>query len=97
MHKLLGLFCEQTIANPDGIQEPWPASVSSQAIGQQLMDGFIVGYNPKWHTGKVCFYGYEDCAELGSLDPKHQVVTDCTGYVKGQINMDKYKPYVYPM
>lgn len=101
-------FCEPTIANPDGIQEPWPASVSSRAIGQQLMDGFIVdetkhvigtvtGYNPKWHTGKVCLYGYEDGEELGSLDTKHQVVTDCAGYAKGQIDMDKYKPYVFPM
>ena len=106
-HDCWNFFCEPTIANPDGIDEPWPSSVSSKGPTQNvnLMDGFIIdetdhvigtvtGYNKKFHTGKVCLYGYETDAELGSLQPEHKVVTHCEGYEKAEINMDKYKPYV---
>lgn len=91
--------------------QAWPTFVCSSGLDEKSMqdimqEGFIVdernkaigtvkNYNAKFHTGYVSLYGYEDSAEIGTLEPGCKVVCDCKGYEKGEIDLKKvHKPYV---
>ena len=47
-------------------------------LGLKKIIGTVKNYNSKFHTGKVCLYGYEALAEYGELDPECDVFSDET-------------------
>jgi hypothetical protein len=82
------VFCQPTMAQPKGMKVKWPAFLeyrdpeesnenveSAQYVvkrnGKDV--GVVTHYNPIHHTGHMCFYGLENCAETGTLDQTCEV------------------------